>query len=91
MKVEDLFGMKLEDVLNEFCMLYSPECDEYYGITYWDDALAVMEDLDKKHDDISEFVTCEPLIPFDFFCIDEDTEIKDEDRLREIFNYLGQL
>ena len=46
MKVDDLMKMTVEDLLNEFCILYSPECDYNYGIGRWDDVRKIFEEYD---------------------------------------------
>ena len=46
MKVDDLMKMTVEDLLNEFCILYSPECDYNYGIGRWDDVGKIFEEYD---------------------------------------------
>lgn len=44
MLVKDLLDMKLGDVLDEFCVVFSPECDWFYGIGRWDDVNEMFEE-----------------------------------------------
>lgn len=37
MLVKELLDMKLCDILDEFCFVYSPECGYLYGVSRWDD------------------------------------------------------
>lgn len=46
MKIDDLMEMKVKDVLDEYCLLYSPECDYNYGIGKWDDVAQIYEEFD---------------------------------------------
>ena len=86
----DLWDLRVRDALNEFCMCYSPECDQYYGVCVFDDALRIIEELETKWEDVNEFFTIELLIPCDFFQIDEATEIKDYEKLHGILEYMGR-
>lgn len=93
MKLKDLYDKPLRYVLENYCMMYSPECDQYYGISKWDDCLEMMYELEKKHgeDEVSVFFVGEYLIPYDLFGLEDDTEIKDSKKLRETMEYLGLL
>ena len=33
MDISDLYNMPLRNVLTDYCIVYSPECDYYYGVT----------------------------------------------------------
>lgn len=46
MKVDDLWDKTIKEVLEDYCILYSPECDYNYGICRWDDANAMYEEYD---------------------------------------------
>lgn len=46
MQVKDLLDMTLREVLDEYCILYSPECDYVYGIGKWDDLAATEIEFD---------------------------------------------
>ena len=49
----DLLDMTLRDILEEYCILFSPECMHYYGI-------AKIEDTQKAYDDYLENVSDHP-------------------------------
>lgn len=85
MKIKELLDMKLGDILNEFCILFSPECDYFYGIGRYDDALQMWDEFDLEEE------YC-----FDTDClldycmeIDFDDNILEIDDLRHILDYLG--
>ena len=42
MQVKDLFNKTFEEVLTDYCMIYSPECDMYYGIAKTEDAIKMI-------------------------------------------------
>ena len=50
---EDLLDMSLRDLLDEYCVLFSPECGYFYGI-------ATIEDAQKVYDDYLEHVSEHP-------------------------------
>lgn len=91
MKVKDLLDKKLEDVLNNYCIIYSPECDMYYGIAESEQAIQMFNKLKKKHEDAQVFFSLELLIPFDMYGIDENDEIIDERKLDKIIDKFGYL
>ena len=67
-KFSDLLDKDLGFVIDEYCLLYNPECDYYYGVTTWDNANQLYEELVAQKNDedvISEFFVAEELIPMD--------------------------
>ena len=46
MMVDDLMEMRVIDLLEEYCLVYSPECDYHYGIARWEDANQIYEEFD---------------------------------------------
>lgn len=44
--IDDLMNMKVGELLEEYCVLYSPECDYNYGIARWEDANQIYEEFD---------------------------------------------
>lgn len=82
--LEDLMDMKLRDVLDEFCITYSPECDYHYGIARWDDVKQIFENFDLDE------VYCfdgDDLIPIDYlYCSDDILSYED---LKEVMSKLG--
>lgn len=56
MMIDDLMDMKVSELLDEYCLLHSPECDYNYGIGKWDDAQVIWEEFDL----------------FDMYCFDSD-------------------
>lgn len=91
MKVKDLFNKTFEEVLTDYCMIYSPECDMYYGIAKTEDAIKMFNKLKKKHEDAQVFFSLESLVPSDVYGIEENTEIIDAKKLDEIIDYFGYL
>lgn len=85
MDMDELMNMKLVDVLERFCIVYSPECDYYYGITEWDDALQML--IEYKLDDEYCFAA-DSLIPMDYG-VESGEEVLSIDDLRHILDYLG--
>ena len=63
MKIDELMKMTVEDVLNEFCLVYSPECDYHYGIARWDDANQIYEEFDLED---QYCFSGDSLIPLDY-------------------------
>lgn len=63
MKIDDLMEMKVKDVLDEYCILYSPECDYNYGIGRWEDAYKIYEEFDLEEQYCFEG---DYLIPIDY-------------------------
>ena len=85
MKVDDLYDITVGELLDEFCVVYSPECGYYYGITRWDDAKLMWDEYKLK--DEYCFVP-DSLIPLDYG-FDGGEPILEEKDLRRILNYLG--
>ena len=50
MKIDDLVDKPLREVLEEYCVVFSPECDYYYGITKWEDANSIYEEFDLEEE-----------------------------------------
>lgn len=83
--IDDLMEMKIKDVLNEFCILYSPECDYNYGIGRWDDANQIYEEFDLED---QYCFSGDSLIPLDYNFF-EGEEVLTIDDMREIMDKLG--
>lgn len=85
MLIEDLLDMKFGDVLDEFCIVFSPECDYFYGIARWDDVMQMWDEfeLDEEYcfdgDNLLQYA----------MEIDFQTDVLDINRLREILDYIG--
>ena len=85
MMIDDLMEMKVKDVLDEFCILYSPECGYNYGIGRWDDANEIYEEFDLEEE------YCffrDSLIPIDYG-FDNGEKVLTLDDMRCIMNKLG--
>ena len=85
MLVKDLLDMKFGDVLDEYCIVYSPECDWFYGIGKWDEVQAMWDEYDLEE---------EVCFDGDFLLqygmeIDFENEVLDEDHLRRILDCIG--
>lgn len=63
MQVEDLYGITVLELLSEYCIVYSPECDYNYGITRWEDAEKIWKKFD-LHDQYC--FDADSLIPMDY-------------------------
>ena len=50
MLIDDLWDVPLKDIMNEYCIVYSPECGYYYGVTTWDEALQMEEEFPEMCD-----------------------------------------
>lgn len=85
MKIKDLLDMKFGDVLDEFCILFSPECDWFYGIGRFDDAIAMWDEY--KLDEELCFDT-DYLLQYGME-IDFEDEVLDLDHMRHILDHLG--
>lgn len=83
--IDDLMKMTVKQLLEEFCILYSPECDYNYGIGRWDDADKIWEEFDM---DDKYCFSGDSLIPldYDFF---EGEETLNIDDLRCLMYKLG--
>lgn len=85
MIIDDLMEMKVKDVLDEFCILYSPECDYNYGIGRWDDANKIYEEFDLEE---QYCFSGDSLIPIDYG-FDNGEKVLTLDDMRCIMNKLG--
>lgn len=85
MDVDDLMKMTVEDLLNEYCVLYSPECDYNYGIGRWDDANEIYEEFDLED---QYCFSGDSLIPLDYG-FDGGEKVLDLDDMRRIMAMLG--
>lgn len=82
MRLEELLDMPFKEVLENFGVLYSPECDYIYGIT----TKEATEKLFEKYDLCEqESMDCEPLLRFDVLCeFEENGEVLTFERIEEI-------
>ena len=85
MKVDDLWNKTVKEVLEEYCILYSPECDYNYGICRWDDANAMYEEYDLED---QYCFSGDSLIPLDYG-FDDGEEILEKEDLKCILSKLG--
>ena len=85
MKIDDLMEMKVSDLLDEYCVVYSPECGYNYGIAKWSDAEQIYEEFDLED---QYCFSGDSLIPLDygFDCGEEVLELK---HLKIIMDKLG--
>lgn len=79
MKVSDLYDMKVIDLLEEFCVVYSPECGHHYGITRWDDAREMRELYDLEDEYCFD---ADSLIPYDYGFDGEEDVLEESDLIR---------
>ena len=85
MKVDDLMQMTVEDLLNEYCITYSPECDYNYGIARWEDAEQIYEEFDLEE---QYCFSGDSLIPLDYG-FDGGEDVLDINDLRVVMAKLG--
>lgn len=85
MKIDELMKMTVEDVLNEYCIAFSPECDYNYGIARWDDCNQIHEEFDLED---QYCFSGDSLIPLDY-CFDYGEDVLDLKDLRRIMGILG--
>lgn len=85
MMIDDLMEMKVKDVLDEFCVSYSPECDYNYGIGRWDDANKIYEEFDLEE---QYCFSGDSLIPIDYG-FNNGEKVLTLDDMRCIMNKLG--
>ncbi len=87
MNVEELLNKQFKDVLEEYCILYSPECDYGYGIASWDD----VEKLYDKYD-ISDEPSIFAKSLLDYHALNEfdnEGEVLTFEKLEEILRIIG--
>ena len=85
MKVDDLFDMTVRDLLEEYCVVYSPECDYNYGVAHWDDVNQIYEEFDLEE---QYCFSGDSLIPLDYG-FDDGEDVLDIKKLRCIMYKLG--
>ena len=85
LKIEDLLDMTVSDLLDNYVLLYSPECDYSYGIADADDVESTFKEYDLE-DQASMAV--EPIIDFDIIG-DSDDEILTTEKIHEIMKNIG--
>ena len=85
MLARELLDMKLRDILDEFCFVFSPECGYLYGISRWDDVAQMWEeyDLEDEYCFEGEHIIAWPME------VDFDEEILTTEGLRNVLDYLG--
>lgn len=71
MKIIELLDLKLKDILDKFCILYSAECDYIYGITTHD---AIIEMNEKYELSNEPSIAVDSLINIELLCELEDTD-----------------
>ena len=85
MKIDDLMEMKVRDLLDEYCVVYSPECGYNYGISRWEDVNKIPDEFDlEDHYCFSGNF----LIPIDYG-FDEGEEVLTLKDLKCIMDKLG--
>ena len=85
MKIDDLMKKTVEEVLDEYCIAFSPECDYNYGIARWDDVNQIHEEFDLEE---QYCFSGDSLIPLDY-CFDYGEDVLELKDLRRIMGILG--
>lgn len=76
MMIDDLMEMPLKDVLDMFCIVYSPECGYYYGVASWDDVSQIYDKYDLEEEYCFEGDCLIPL-EYNFECGEDILELQD--------------
>lgn len=77
--------MKFGDVLDEFCIAFSPECDYFYGICRQDDLLQMWDEFDLEDEYCFEG---DSLLLYEMEMTHDD-DILEIDDLRRILDHIG--
>lgn len=85
MLVDDLYDLTVRELLSDYCLVYSPECDYNYGITKWKDAEKIYDEFDLK--DQASF-DADSLIPLDYGFFDGESVLSIDD-LRCVMDKIG--
>ena len=85
MKLQELLDMKVGDLLQQYCVLYSPECGYTYGISTWDDSSAMFDlfDLEDEY-----CFNQDPIFPH-LWEVDAEDKVLDYDDCVKILEKLG--
>ena len=86
-KLNELLDKTLREVLDEYCAIYSPECDYWYGVTSYDDIDELYEHYNIEEEYSEAFVPTS--IIDDELIISFDEELMDYNKLEHIMNNLG--
>lgn len=80
MIINDLFDKTLREIVDEYCVVFSPECDYTYGISTWDEAERMFEEYDLEDEYCYD---ADPLVPClnEFYTTDKILEAEDLDRI----------
>lgn len=85
MKIDDLMDLTVRELLDEYCITYSPECDYNYGIARWGDVAQIYDEFDLED---HYCFSGDSLIPLDY-CFDSGEEVLTLDDLRCLMDKLG--
>ena len=85
MLIDELYKMTVAELLEEFCVVYSPEYGYNYGIARWDDANAIYEEYDLENE---YCFSGDSLIPLDYG-FDGGEEVLELKDLKCIMDKLG--
>ena len=85
MKIDELMNMKVGELLDQYCVVYSPECGYNYGIATWSD----VNDIYNEYDLEDEYCfSGDSLIPLDYG-FDCGEEVLDLETLKCLMDKLG--
>lgn len=85
MSIDELLDLPLREILNNFVVVYSPECAYYYGIFRDEDVEKIYQEYNID-DDYPEAFGVENLIVDELLCEDQ---VKGYDSLLRIMDNLG--
>lgn len=85
MKIKDLMKLSLEEINENYCIIYNLECGMAYGIAEIDTANEIYEKYDLSDEPA---FTGEPIIPHDYI-IDYDKPILTQEKMEKILDNLG--
>lgn len=87
MKFEDLLPMTFGDVINNYCILYSPECDHVYGIADCDEVDEIFKNY-KIDEDTADQLSVESVIWWGLM-IDTEKDMLGDSKIKKILDDLG--
>lgn len=85
MKIKDLLDLSFREVLENYCIIQSLECDYIYGLAVSDDVETLFNDYNIE-DEYPEGFDVETVIGR---VVDYDEDVYEYDRLVRIMNNLG--
>ena len=86
-KIKDIYKKTLQEIIDEYCLLFNPECCYYYGVIRQEDADKMWNEYNIETE-YPEAIITEPIIPLEILLDDEKPIIK-QDKIKIIMDNLG--